>query len=190
MPSSRIWPVCLPNFADLIWLPDGRFIYDTGIRDTHGFSCNYWQLQINEDTGLPVTGAEAAHQLGWILPGQCWREREMVSNLFFRKRRAAAGYSLAISNMPRTKSAHRSCSRIRRAWNIRPHGRADDKEVIFASNRNGPWQLLRQNITSETAELVASNLAGVADQTPLTPDGLSVLNVSATAEGQGIHSKF
>ena len=176
-----------PELRGLVWLSDGRFIYSTGVRDTRGFSCNYWQLRINKDTGLPVTWPKPL--TSWA--GFCLLNTGATKNgkqLVFQKtasrsRVFVTDFDSATHKMgtPKLLSDQEGLE-YPTAWS------ADNQEVIFASNRNGPWQLLRQKYTSDTPVLVASKLAGVADQTPLTPDGLSLLNVSTIADGQG-HSQ-
>jgi hypothetical protein len=178
----------LPSeLRSLVWLPDDRFIYDTGVRDTHGFSCNYWQLQINKDTGLPATGPKPLTDwAGFCLlnTGATENGKQLVfQKTWDRSRVFVTDFDSATHKIgtPKLLSDQEDLE-YPTAWT------ADSKEVIFASNRNGPWQLLRQKYTSETSVLVASNLPGVAHQTPLTPDGLSLLNISIISDGRG-HSQ-
>jgi Tol biopolymer transport system component len=61
---------------------------------------------------------------------------------------------------------------------------SDSTQIVFASNRNGPWQLWKQRYGTDKPELLVSSLTDVADQTPLMPDGKSLLNVSADSSGR------
>ena len=36
-----------------LWLPGGRLIYVLGDDDLNGFSCNYWEMLVDEHTGEP-----------------------------------------------------------------------------------------------------------------------------------------
>jgi Tol biopolymer transport system component len=41
------------GLRDYFWLPAGRLIYVTGDNDINGYSCNYWELRVDERTDEP-----------------------------------------------------------------------------------------------------------------------------------------
>jgi len=172
-----------PELRGLVWLSDGRFIYSTGVRDIHGFTCNYWQLQINNDTGLSVTGPKPLTSwAGFCLlnTGATQNGKQLVfQKTASRSRVFVTDFDSATHKMgmPKLLSDQEGLE-YPTAWS------ADNQQVIFASNRNGSWQLLRQRYTSDISVVIAAKLAGVADETPLTPDGSSLLNVSTIADGE------
>jgi Tol biopolymer transport system component len=54
---------------------------------------------------------------------------------------------------------------------------ADSKNVLFASNRNGHWDIFRQGGPEDQAEVITSGLEHIFYQAPVTPDGSSLLNL-------------
>jgi DNA-binding winged helix-turn-helix (wHTH) protein/Tol biopolymer transport system component len=185
VPSTLLRTVSsLPSdLRSLIWLPDGRLIYSAGERDTNGFTCNYWQLQVNSNTGLPITEPEPL--TSWA--GFCLIDVSATENgkqLVFQKmsghrRVFVADFDRKAGKITVPKLlTDQEDQEFPTAWT------PDSKEVVFASNRNGGWQLLRQKYGVEKADLIASRLTDVADQTPVAPDGSSVLNVATISSGQ------
>ena len=44
------------EMKEFLWLPQGRILYTACRPDIHGFSCNYWEMRVNPDTGEPLGG--------------------------------------------------------------------------------------------------------------------------------------
>ena len=168
----------LPSeLRSLVWLPDGRVIYSAGERDTNGFTCNYWQLEVDSSTGLPVTKPQP--MTSWA--GFCLLNVGATENgkqLVFQKISGHRKVFVADFDSKARKITAPKLLTDQEGQEYPTGWTADSKEVIFASNRNGGWQLLRQKYGAEKAELISSRLTDVADQTPVAPDGSSLLNVS------------
>ena len=167
----------------LVWLPDGRIVYSTGVRDTNGFSCNYWQLRVDASTGVPLTKPQRMTSwAGFCLlnVGATEDGRKLVFQKATNQRRVfvADFDSKARKITTPTLLTDQEGREFPTAWT------RDSEEVVFASNRDGGWQLLRQKFGAEKAELIASGLTDIADQTPVAPDGSSFLNVAGILAGQ------
>ena len=177
------------DLRSLIWLPNGRFIYSTGVRDSNGFSCNYWELEVNSDAGAPLTRPKPlTNWAGFCLlnVGATANGKEIVFQRLVGHRKVfIANFDDASQkvSVPRPLSDQEG-QEFPTAWT------ADGKSVVFASHRNGSWQLLKQQYDSAKSEVVSTTLTSVSDQTPLMPDGLSVANVSPVSEDSGASSQL
>jgi DNA-binding winged helix-turn-helix (wHTH) protein/Tol biopolymer transport system component len=172
------------DLRSLVWLPDGRLIYSTGVRDSNGFSCNYWELRVNADTGTPATSPkQLTSWAGYCLlnVGATANGKEIVFQRFVGHRKVFIATLHNASEKLSTPSAlnDQEGQEFPTTWT------ADGRSVVFASHRDGRWQLLKQKYDAEQPEVIASNVTGVADQTPLMPDGLSLANVSPSSNSGG-----
>lgn len=181
VPSSSLVDLSrLPSdLRTLVWLPNGRLIYDTGGRDSNGFSCNYWELEVKSDAAATATSLPK-RLTSWagfcpVNLGATADGKKIVFQRFIGHRKVfIATFDHASEKLSTpTPLNDQEGQEFPTAWT------ADGKSVVFASYRDGKWQLLKQKYGAEKSDVVASNLAAIADQTPLMPDGLSVANVSA-----------
>jgi DNA-binding winged helix-turn-helix (wHTH) protein/Tol biopolymer transport system component len=173
------------DLRSLVWLPDGRFIYSTGVRDSNGFSCNYWELRVNAETGAPKTSPEQlTNWAGFCLlnVGATANGEEIVFQRMVGHRKVfIATFESAAEKLSSPKPlTDQEGQEFPTAWT------ADGRSVVFASHRDGKWQLLKQKYDAEKSEVIASNLTAVDEQTPLMPDGMSLANVSAGAVNSGV----
>jgi DNA-binding winged helix-turn-helix (wHTH) protein/Tol biopolymer transport system component len=171
------------NLRSLVWLPDGRLIYSTGVRDPNGFSCNYWQVHVDWDNGHHAT--EPVPLTNWA--GFCLLNvgsADTGKKLVFQK---IAGHRTVFVADFDNKAAKITVPKPLTNQEAQEHPTGwtrDSREIIFSSNRNGGWQLLSQAFGTEKPEFIASGLTEVADQTPISPDGSFLLNTAMNSDGQ------
>ena len=177
------------DLRSLVWLPDGRVLYSTGVRDSNGYSCNYWEVDVHPDLAASTTVPKPV--TSWA--GSCVLNvgatadgKRLVFQRWLGHRRVFVGTVDLVSERLTTPKPLREQAgqEFPTAWT------SDGRSVIFASNRNGKWQLLKQRYDEEKAELVAPTLTAVATQTPLTPDGLSLLNVAPASPDSAAGSQL
>jgi DNA-binding winged helix-turn-helix (wHTH) protein/Tol biopolymer transport system component len=168
----------------LVWLPDGRLLYSSGIRDLYGWNCNFWQIRINQNSG--VAESEPAQLTHWH--GFCVLDSGVTADgakLIFQKtwdRRTAYvahfdDRQIALSAP--VKLTDQQAVEYPTGWST------DGKTILFASNRNGRWEIFRQEKPDAQAEVVATDLEVVFSRTPITPDGLYLLNVERAQNNSG-----
>jgi len=174
------------DLRSLIWLPDGRVMYSTGVRDSNGYSCNYWAIHVASGPTVSTTVPTPVTSWGGsclINVGATANGKQIVFQKITGHRRVfIATFDLASERLSTPQPLRdQEGQEFPTAWT--PDGRS----VIFASNRDGKWRLFRQRYDEDKSELIASRLTAVADQTPSTSDGLSLLNVaSSSADAEGL----
>jgi len=175
----------LTDITDWSWVPDGRIIYtvpDYG--DTRENTCNFWQTRMNLRTGEPL---ERPKRLtNWS--GFCIDSPSVTADgkkLAFRRSIVQSSVYLADLqangsriSMPRRLTLNEGRD-FPAAWT------ADSRAVVFVSNRNGRWELFRQSLDKDTAELIAKASEDEAERTEagefnptiprMNPDGTWIL---------------
>jgi serine/threonine protein kinase/Tol biopolymer transport system component len=172
------------GLRNFLWLPGGRVIYILGDNDLNGFSCNYWEILVNEQTGEPRS--QPRQLTNWA--GFCMQymtvtaDYKHIAYLRFSSQRSVEVADLdangtRISNKRRLTTSE---------GNEYPMGwTSDSKAVIFHSNRNGSVEIFKQSLNEETPEVIVT---GTDDFAPaasvLSPDGLSLI-YTLLPKGQG-----
>jgi len=145
------------DLQDFSWLPDGRIIYISG-------DYNYWEVQTGEANPKPKRLTNwAGFSMGNI---SCTADGKRLA--FLRGSYSATAY-VADFDASRTRITVPRRLSLAEAEETPTGWTADGKAVIFKSNRNGPWELLKQPVDADTAEIVAT--AEGDENTPLSPDG-------------------
>ena len=145
-----------------VWLPGERIIYILGDRDLNGFSCNYWEILVDEHTGEPRS--QPRQLTNWA--GFCLENLTATAN---GKQLAFIRFSFQRSVQVGDLAANgTSISNPRRLTvsegNEYPMGwTADSKAVIFHSNRNGSWGIFKQLLGQEAPEAI---VMGTEDSAP------------------------
>jgi Tol biopolymer transport system component/DNA-binding winged helix-turn-helix (wHTH) protein len=172
------------GLRNFVWLPGGRVVYILGDDDLNGFSCNYWEILVDEHTGEPRS--QPRQLTNWA--GFCV---EFPSATADGKRLAYGRFSLQrnvevadldssgthISNQKRLTTSEGN--EYPMAWT------ADSKAVIFHSNRNGSMGIFKQSLDEETPEAIVTVKEDSAPAASvLSPDGLSLI-YNLLPKGQG-----
>ena len=155
---------------DLYWFPDGRLIFTR--EEEAGFTCNLWILPVNRAghqsrapqrltnwVGYCAWGISAA-QDGKRLAVQkfAWRNTTLIADL---------GPNATLLKPPIRLTSSESID-FPNDWT------RDSREVLFTSNRNGQFQLFKQSLQSDAAELVAFALPNPGFCC-VSPDGTWIL---------------
>jgi serine/threonine protein kinase len=163
------------GLRDFLWLPGGRVIYILGDNYLNGFSCNYWEIFVDEHTGKPRS--QPRQLTNWA--GFCMQNLNATANykqiayVRFSSQRSVEVADLdasgtRISNQKRLTTSEGN--EYPMAWT------ADSKAVIFHSNRNGSMEIFKQALDQDTPEAI---VVGTEDSAPaasvVSPDGLSLI---------------
>jgi len=158
------------DLVDFTWLPDGRVIYASGEENVNGYTCNYSEIRIDTRTGK--VGGKSKPLTNWS--GFCMENTSRTADgkrLAFTRWSVRETVDVAELDVHRTAiTAPRRLSLVE-AREVPTGWTADSKAVLFRSNRDGQWQIFKQRLDTDTAELLATGIWGVAVSTPLTPDG-------------------
>ena len=158
-----------------IWLPGGRLLYVIGDSDLNGFSCNYWEMLVDEHTGGPRgQPRQLTNWAGFCLHGTAATadgKRLTYIRSSFQRSVEVAGLNASGTRIVNARRITVSeGNEYPMAWT------ADSKAVIFHSNRNGSWGIFKQLLDQETPETI---VMGTDDSAPATsvvsPDGLSLI---------------
>ena len=154
------------EIADLAWLSDQKLIYSQ--------LNELWTLELNPDTGLPagpprlrtkswdasIEALSASADGKWL----CMLRASARSSVYTGVLQAKGPWQ------PTRLTAEEADDRVG-AWT------PDGKAVIFTSNRNGNYQVFKQEIDKDSAELMATG-PGRLEWPGISPDGQWVLYLS------------
>ena len=169
-PTTILSPTDPMDLLDFHWLPDGRMIYVGGEGDVNGLSCNYWELRTDARTGEVI--GKPTPLTNWA--GFCMEntsgEADGKGLAFTRWSVRETVYIAEVDSSRKRVTTPRRLSLVE-AQEVPTGWTADSKAVLFRSNRDGQWQIFKQALDTDTAELLATGIWGMAVGTPLTPDG-------------------
>jgi len=170
-PPTTVLSTSNPNeLQHFKWLPDGRMIYIRGEEDVNGLTCNYWEVRTDMRTG-EVRG-KPRRLTDWA--GFCM---ENISRTADGRQLAFTRWSVRETVYVAEIDAQRMRITVPRrlssteAREVPTGWTPDSKAVLFRSNRNGPWQIFKQALDTDAADLVATGIWELAVGTPVTPDG-------------------
>jgi serine/threonine protein kinase len=184
--SSIILPPTGGRVKDIEWLPDGRLIYSLKELPAIGDTCNLWEVQVDERSGLPR--ASPRRLTNWA--GSCVENFSASADgkrLAFEQWTGHAGVYVAdiLENGKRISLPRRVT--LGESWNVPSAWTSDSKAVIFSSRFNNQMEILKRRLDEDTAEPILTGVASISDRTPLSPNGswfLYTTKVSAAQPGQ------
>ena len=158
------------------WLPGGRLVYElTSGSTASGYSCNFWDMWVDERTGKPRT---APRQLtNWA--GFCMQS--MTATTDYKQiayLRAFYSLSVLVADLDAAGARARDLRRLTTSESIEypTAWTPDSKSIIFHSNRNGPTGIFLQAIGQENPKII---VMGTEDSVPMsstvTPDGHTLI---------------
>jgi Tol biopolymer transport system component len=170
-------PSLARNALGLCWARDGRMIYSLGELQPNLDDCNLWEVRTDTRTGEVV--------------GKPRRVTSWVGFSFGSLRASADGKRLSFIKMAAQGDVYvgeleAGGRRLKPPRRLTLDGRtdqpsawtADSKAVLFMSNRNGTYDILKQGIDQPSAELVVGGPE--QEYAPrLSPDGAWILYVAA-----------
>ena len=176
------------GLRDFLWLPGGRLIYILGDNDLNGFSCNYWEILVDEHTGEPRSQPrQLSNWAGFCLANlSATADGKRIAYIRYSFQRSVQVADLDASGTRISNPRRLTVSE----GNEYPTGwTADSKAVIFHSNRNGPWGIFKQVLNQETPEAI---VMGTDDSVPaasvLSPDGSSLIYTLLPKDNGGASS--
>jgi len=157
--------------SSLYWLPDGRLIYGMREERPNQRDSNAWAVPIDGSSNISGDPVRLTRNPGWISAMTATSDGKHLSLL----RDAWGGYVLLARLTPdenRILTTRRLTLEESRemptAWT------ADDKSILFSSDRNGRMEVFKQSIDQVQPESLASS-PGTAYLPRLSPDGSEVL---------------
>jgi serine/threonine protein kinase/Tol biopolymer transport system component len=162
------------------WSPGGRIIYTLTEPKPNQDSGNLWEMQVDAETGARISEPKRITNWTGVMPvttGGTVDGKQLVVD------RSTFEADVFIANLG---SSERHLTNPRRltlgdrnalpwAWTL------DSKAVIFTSDRNGSWDIYRQAIDQDSAEII---VAGPDHKwaPAVTPDGSWMTYLSRAAE--------
>jgi Tol biopolymer transport system component len=167
------------------WLPGGRVIFIAGDNDVNGYSCNYWEIWVDEHTGKPRTAPQRLTT--WA--GFCMEA--MTATADYRQiafLRASFSENVLVADLAAGGTRITNPGRLTASEGIEyPMAwTADSRSVIFHSNRNGPIGIFKQALDETEPRMI---VMGTGAYTPiastLSPDGMSLIYILAPNDEGG-----
>jgi DNA-binding winged helix-turn-helix (wHTH) protein/Tol biopolymer transport system component len=174
-PTTLFPPSEMKNFADALWLLDGRMVYSVresrAIRDT----CNYWSIRIDARTG--ERAGKPKRLTNWT--GFCMN---YLSGTADGKRLAFQAWDgRGTVNVADLEAGGKNVSGLRHftldeSLNFLQDWTADSKTIVFTSNRAGQFGIYKQSLIETTPVVV---FTGAMDfrETRVSPDGNWVIGI-------------
>lgn len=169
-PVTSILPwAVLKKSWEYTLLPDSRLLYLVAESGAVGTSCNYWVLTLDEQTGAPAD--QPRRLTNWS--GYCPVNTSVTADgkkLAFLKwiGRNSVHMGELETNGYRLVNARRFASS--ESLDIPLDWTGDSKGLIYVSNRNGHFEILKQSLDSEASEPLVSGPNDDADAR-VSPDG-------------------
>jgi serine/threonine protein kinase/dipeptidyl aminopeptidase/acylaminoacyl peptidase len=159
------------GLRNFLWLPGGRVIYILGDNDLNGFSCNYWEILVDERTGEPRS--QPRQLTNWA--GFCMQNMTVTADYkHIAYLRFSSQRNVEVADLDASETRISNQKRLTTIeGNEYPMGwTADSKAIIFRSNRNGAIEIFKQALNEDTPEVI---VAGTENSVPatsaLSPDG-------------------
>ena len=166
----------LKKTNDIVWLHDGRMVYDVRESGSQGTVCNYWITQLDLSDGKRFE--EPRRLTNW--PNSCVSSGSVTSD---DKRLV---YSLSSSGFLTSYVADLEAGGTHllntRHFTLEDtddnaHGWTADGKVIFTQHRENSWRLYKQSLDSDAPELIASSsVGGWLLSGATSPDGKSYIS--------------
>jgi eukaryotic-like serine/threonine-protein kinase len=147
------------SLGGYIWLPDGRLLYQIMEHSENEYTCNYWEVRIDEHTGAMI--GEPRRVTNWT--GFCMGDESVTADgkqLTFRKWTAQHSVYVADLDVSGTRISTPRQLTPTKSKNYLSAWTADSKAVIFNSRGNGGWGIYKQSLDKDTAEPVVASLPG------------------------------
>jgi serine/threonine protein kinase/Tol biopolymer transport system component len=157
------------QFPELYWLSDGRIVVSR--EEESGQSCNLWFLQVNLRGRV---GSPSTRLTNWTgCPSEMSASQDGKRLTFLK---STIQNTVLVGELGSNATLLKPPVRLTQSESIdAPLGwTADNKEVLFQSNRNGQFQSFKQSLDADSPELIAAGLPhmGVCC---VSPDGKWIL---------------
>ena len=173
-PSMLFTPAETKNIVDGAWLPDGRFLYAVREPQVIGDICNYWAMQLDARTGLPI---EKPRKItNWA--GFCLNNTSVTNDgkhLAFQEWLGHNTGYMADLEVGGTRIGNSKLFTLDEGDTI-ADWTADSKTVLIAQNRGDHYGLSRQLLNSDLLDpIVPPAGGGLLESAGISPDGKWVI---------------
>jgi serine/threonine protein kinase/Tol biopolymer transport system component len=140
------------GLQDFYWLPDGRILYSISQEDFVGANSNLWEIQTESRSGKAGHPEQLTNWAGFSFTDfSSTRDGKRLA--FLKLSSEVDVYIGALEqNGTRLKTPRRLTMDERNDWPI--EWASDGRAIVFWSNRNGTWDIFKQRIDQETAEMI------------------------------------
>jgi Tol biopolymer transport system component len=141
-------------FGELYWLSDGRIVLSR--EEESGENCNLWTLKVDSRTGR-VNGEPTRTE--WVGPCQ-WEMSASQDGKKLTFLKSTFQSTILVGELGSNGTLLKPPVRLTLSESIDiPTGwTADNKEVLFQSNRNGRSQSFKQSLDADSPELIGAGL--------------------------------
>jgi len=158
-PPVKILSFTDNSLGDYVWLPDGRIFYVLIERSSNEYTCNYWEVRIDEHNGELID--KPRRVTNWT--GACMADESVTADgkrLTFR--RWTAQHSVYLADLATNGTSVSTPRQITptKNKNYLSAWTADSSAVIFTSRGNGRWGIYKQHLDNEVAEPLVASLPG------------------------------
>jgi eukaryotic-like serine/threonine-protein kinase len=181
--NTVLIPTDMSRVNDILWLPDGRFIYSMRDSDAIGSpTCNYWVMRVDERTGKPTEKAKRLTSWAGFCMSMASITKDGKQLAFLEWASHATLYVASLSSggtrigTPRHFTLDEHFDFLQ-DWNV------DAKNIVFVSNRSGRTGIYMQSLLQDSPRVLYTGdlvLKGVR----VSPDGKWVLGLTASSGGR------
>jgi serine/threonine protein kinase/Tol biopolymer transport system component len=159
----------VPVGGRLCWLPNGRIIYARGEEAPNENDTNLWEMRV-DGRGRPRS--EPRRITNWSGSSQSSLRTSLDGRrLAFLKE--TRHNSIYVSELEANATGLKGPRRLTLSegnnsllgWTF------DSRAIFFTSDRNGRWEIFKQGLDEESAELLVTDPASDLDEPRLSPDG-------------------
>ena len=165
-----------PDLRDYLWLPDNRIVYSRRETAPDPQNSNLWEIRIDPQTGQPRSKPRKLTDWSGFVFSILSATADGKQLTFINDHEQSDVYVAELDkNSTAIKQPLRLTLSDRIDW---PGGwTLDSKKFLFSSDRNGRFDLYRQNVADRSPEAIGT--APEEKRTPqMSPDGASILYIS------------
>ena len=180
-PLTVLPPSETKRLKEYLWLSDGRLIYILREADPDERTCNFWELKIDVRTGEPM--GKPRRVTNWS--GFCVASSSITADnkrLAFLEWKPGSSVYVAGLHADGQQATAPSRLTLNEGWSLPMGWTADGDQIIFRSNRNGPFMLFKQSLNQDKAEPISTGTDEVG-RGCISPDGAWVIYLALPKEG-------
>jgi serine/threonine protein kinase/Tol biopolymer transport system component len=180
-PVTPIYPPSEPKTSwEYTVLPDNRLLFPIGESGAVGQTCNYWVMPLDERTGAPTAKPKRLTNWGGFCPlgTSVTQDGKKLTFLKWIGHSSNHVVDLEADGIRIANPRHFAPSE---GYDFPLDWTPDGKQVVFKSNRNGHFEIFRQSLDGDTAEMILTESIDDADAR-VSPDGNWLIYLALTME--------
>jgi serine/threonine protein kinase len=182
--GGPVTPVFPPSETKTSWsytvLPDSRLLFPIGEAGAVGNTCNYWVMPLDERTGVPTAKPKRLTNWGGFCPSGTSVTQD-GKKLTFLKWIGHSSNHVVDLDADGNHIANPRHFAPSEGYDFPLDWTPDGKQVVFKSNRNGHFEIFRQSLERDTAEMILTGSIDDADAR-VSPDGNWLIYLALTME--------